>query len=384
MKKGDKMENKLGFKQILAIVVLGSLTLVGLMNLDVVFGVIGFALSILAPFIYAGIAAAVLNVLMSAIEKWIRAIFKKKTPKDGLVTAISLILSLVIVFAVLAGVVLLIIPQFASTVPMIVSSIKANWGTISEFLSNINVDPSGVYSLLTNMDTGTILQKLTSGIGDIFGTLISTLSSITGGVFTAIISIVACIYMLVSKKTLARQSKRLIYAYAKESIAEKLVYFFTTLSDTFKRFLSSQCIDACILGALLFVTMLVLGLPYAGVISALTVIFALIPYFGAFFSCALGAFFIVLIDPKKALIFVIVFIIIQQLEGNLIYPKIVGSSVGLPALWTLVAVYVGGQLFGILGMILFIPIVSVIYTILSANIKKRLDNKKGEADEALL
>ena len=378
------MESKLSFRQVLTVVALGALIFVGLMNLSVVLGVIAFVIRILSPFIYAGIAAAVLNVLMSAIEKGIRAIFKKKPPKDGLVVAVSLILSVIIVIALLAGVVILIIPQFASAVPMIINSIKANWGTISEFLSNINVDPSGVYSLLTNMDAATILQKLTSGIWDAFGTVISAVSSITGGVFTAIISIVACIYMLVSKKTLVRQSKRLVYAYTRKNIAEKIVYFFTTLNDTFKRFLSSQCIDACILGALLFVTMLVLRLPYAGVISALTVIFALIPYFGAFFSCALGAFFIVLIDPKKALVFAIVFIIVQQLEGNLIYPKIVGTSVGLPALWTLVAVYVGGQLFGVLGMILFIPIVSVIYTILSANIKKRLDEKKEKDNEAVL
>ncbi|MBO7148297.1 MAG: AI-2E family transporter [Clostridia bacterium] len=378
------MENRLSFRQILTVVALGALILVGLMNLSVVLGVIAFVIRILSPFIYAGIAAAVINVLMSAIEKGILAISRKKPPKEGLVTAVSLILSVIIVIALLAGVVLLIIPQFASAIPMIINSIKANWGTISEFLSNINVDPSGVYSLLTNMDTATILQKLTSGIGDVFGTVISAVSSITGGIFTAIISIVACIYMLVSKKTLSRQLKRLVYAYTKENIAEKTVYFFSTLSDTFKRFLSSQCIDAFILGALLFITMLVLRLPYAGVISALTVIFALIPYFGAFFSCALGAFFIVLIDPQKALIFVIVFIIVQQLEGNLIYPKIVGTSVGLPALWTLVAVYVGGQLFGVIGMILFIPIVSVIYTILSENIKKRLDEKKENDNEAVL
>ena len=379
------MEKKLTFKQILIIVAFGIILFVGLMNIGTVFSALGYAVGIVSPLVYGGVAAAVLNVLMSAIEKGIRKLFKKRVLKDGLVTAVSLVLSLVIVFGAVAGVILLVVPQFASAVPMIVSSIKDNWGVISEFLSDINVDPTAVYNLLTNLDAGTVLQKLTSGIGDVFGTVISAASSITGGVFTFLISLVACIYILVGKKKLAKQMNGVLYAYVDKKWADKISSFCKTLNDTFKRFLSSQCIDACILGALLCVTMLVLRLPYAGVISALTVIFALIPYFGAFFSCALGAFFIVLIDLKSALIFIVVFLVVQQIEGNLIYPKIVGTSVGLPALWTLLAVYVGGKLFGVVGMILFIPVVSVAYTMLSDNVKKKLaDKTKEKEDEAVL
>ena len=379
------MEKKLTFKQIMIIVSFGSILFFGLMNIGTVFSALGYAVGIVSPLVYGGVAAAVLNVLMSAIEKGIRKLFKKRVLKDGLVTAVSLVLSLVIVFGAVAGVILLVVPQFASAVPMIVSSIKDNWGVISEFLSDINVDPTAVYNLLTNLDAGTVLQKLTSGIGDVFGTVISAASSITGGVFTFLISLVACIYILVGKKKLAKQMNGVLYAYVDKKWADKISSFCKTLNDTFKRFLSSQCIDACILGALLCVTMLVLRLPYAGVISALTVIFALIPYFGAFFSCALGAFFIVLIDLKSALIFIVVFLVVQQIEGNLIYPKIVGTSVGLPALWTLLAVYVGGKLFGVVGMILFIPVVSVAYTMLSDNVKKKLaDKTKEKEDEAVL
>ncbi|MBQ7821019.1 MAG: AI-2E family transporter [Clostridia bacterium] len=379
------MEKKLTFKQIMIIVAFGIILFVGLMNIGTVFSALGYAVGIVSPLVYGGVAAAVLNVLMSAIEKGIRKLFKKRVLKDGLVTAVSLVLSLVIVFGAVAGVILLVVPQFASAVPMIVSSIKDNWGVISEFLSDINVDPTAVYNLLTNLDAGTVLQKLTSGIGDVFGTVISAASSITGGVFTFLISLVACIYILVGKKKLAKQMNGVLYAYVDKKWADKISSFCKTLNDTFKRFLSSQCIDACILGALLCVTMLVLRLPYAGVISALTVIFALIPYFGAFFSCALGAFFIVLIDLKSALIFIVVFLVVQQIEGNLIYPKIVGTSVGLPALWTLLAVYVGGKLFGVVGMILFIPVVSVAYTMLSDNVKKKLaDKTKEKEDEAVL
>ena len=377
MKGSVQVQDKLTFKQMLIIVAFGIVLFVGLMNLDVVFDAIGYVINIASPLVYGGVVAVVLNVLMSAIEKGIRRIFKKHTPKDSLITAISLLLSFAIIIGFIVAVVVLIVPQFAAAIPRIKSSFEANWDTIAEFCRNIGVNPSNLLTFISSFDLNSLLQKFTANIGNIFGTIASAASSIGGGVFMTAISLVACIYILMGKKKLAVQAKGVLYAYVDEKYADKILYFFRTLSETFKRFLSSQCIDACILGALLCVTMLILRLPYAGVISAMTVIFALIPYFGAFFSCAVGALLIALIQPKSALIFVVVFLVIQQIEGNLIYPKVVGNSVGLPALWTLLAVYVGGKLFGVVGMVLFIPVVSVIYTLISTDVKKKLAMKKN-------
>jgi predicted PurR-regulated permease PerM len=209
----------------------------------------------------------------------------------------------------------------------------------------------------------------------------SVITSVSGGLFTTLITLVACIYILLSKKQLERQASGLLYAYVKKDMADKVSHFFKMLSRTFKKFLSSQCIDALILGILLLIALKIFRIPYAEIISVMTVILALIPYFGAFISCGVGAVLIALDNPKTALIFVVIFLVIQQIEGNLIYPRIVGTSVGLPPLWTLLAVYVGGELFGIVGMILFIPVVSVAYTLISENVAERLKEKKKEAEK---
>lgn len=380
------MKGKSDLRAMMLLVAFGVVLFVGLMNLNVVFEALEYVVMIVKPLVYGGIAAAVINVLVSALEKGLTKLFKRWSPKEKLISTLSLILAFVVIFAVIAGIIILIIPQFASAVPTIVNSIKANWGTISRFLNNLNIDATRVYDLITSSDMTSLLQKLSSNIGNIFGAVLSAAGSITGGFMTALISLVACIYILAGKKSLGRHAKGVLYAYVDKRYADNISYFFVTLNRTFKKFLSSQCIDSCILGALLCITMLILRLPYAGVISALTVVLALVPYFGAFFSCVLGAFFIVLVSPKSALVFIIAFLVVQQIEGNLIYPKVVGSSVGLPALWTLLAVYVGGELFGVIGMILFIPVVSVIYTLLAANVKSRLARRsKGEKnDEAVV
>lgn len=375
------MKGKLDLRAMMLLVAFGVVLFVGLMNLKVIFGALEYVVKIVQPLVYGGIAAAVINVLVSALEKGLSKLFKRWSPKEKLISTLSLILAFVVIIAVVAGIIILIIPQFASAVPTIVNSIKANWGTISRFLNNLNIDATRVYDLITSSDMTSLLQKLSSNLGNIFGAVLSAAGSITGGFMTALISLVACIYILAGKKSLGRHAKSILYAYVDEKYADNIAYFFVTLNRTFKKFLSSQCIDSCILGALLCITMLILRLPYAGVISALTVVLALVPYFGAFFSCALGAFFIVLVSPKSALIFIVAFLVVQQIEGNLIYPKVVGSSVGLPALWTLLAVYVGGELFGVIGMILFIPVVSVIYTLLSASVKRRLALKRGAKDK---
>ena len=174
-----------------------------------------------------------------------------------------------------------------------------------------------------------------------------------------------------AKETLACQGKQILYALFRQSGAEKILYVCSLSNKTFSRFISGQCLDACILGIMFFIAMTIAGLPYAMLISVLIAFTALIPMVGAFIGCVIGALLILMVSPLKALIFVIMFLVLQQLEGNLVYPHVVGNSVGLPSIWVLVAITIGGNLMGVIGMILFIPLCSVLYAIFRLYVKDR-------------
>ncbi len=366
----------LTFRQILLIVAFGIVLYLGVMNIGTVYNSVLFFVEIVTPLFYGGIVAVLLNVLMSAFEGLFSKLkFLRKRQKLNAVA--SLLLTFVVVIGALVAVFYLVIPAFLSAIPRVERSISEHRDDIISVCGKLGIDVTTVDGFLESIDIDNIMPKITSNIGGIFSTIVGVATSITDTLFTAIITLVACIYILLSKKQLARQATNLLYAYVKIDVADKISNFFKNLSATFKRFLSSQCLDSLILGLLLLVAMQIFKLPYAEIIAPMTVIFALIPYFGAFISCGIGAILISLDSPKKALIFAVVFLVIQQIEGNLIYPRIVGTSVGLPALWTLLAVYVGGELFGIIGMILIIPVVSVLYTTLSTDVSKRLSQKKN-------
>lgn len=371
------MNKKLTFKQMLLLITFGIVLYLGLKNISQVYKMFLYIIKIVTPLFYGGLVAVVLNVLMSALEGTLKKIkfFRKK---EKLVCVISLVLTFLIVIGAIVAIFVLIIPEFAAAVPKIERSLSNHKDEINSFCNNFGIDVTNVDSFINSLNFDSLINEIKSNFSGIFTTVMGVATSITGGVFTTLITLVACIYILLSKKQLERQSKALLYAYVKENIADSVTNFFTNLSKTFKRFLSSQCIDSLILGILLLIAMKIFRLPYAEIISAMTVIFALIPYFGAFISCAVGAILISLDAPKSALIFIAIFLVIQQIEGNLIYPRIVGTSVGLPALWTLLAVYVGGELFGVVGMILFIPVVSVVYTTLSDDVEARMAKRKKE------
>lgn len=370
------MKTKEQVKNTLLVVAFGVCLYFVLMNIEWVSAFFKRALGIISPLIYGGLAAAVLNVLMCGIERLLNKIpYKKGRLPERLVTAVSLVLSIAIIIGALTVVVILIIPQFASAVPIIKASFEKNWDNIAEFCKTIGLDSGKLKEYISDFKVTNLVGKVTDNLGTVFGTVVSAASSITGGVFMTVICAVCCIYILAGKRTLARQASKLLYSYAPKKAADNISYTVKLLNSTFKKFLSGQCLDALILGLLLFFTMLIFRLPYSGVICAMTAVLALIPYIGSFVSCTVGAFLILLVDPKKAIAFVVIFLVVQQVEGNLIYPRIVGGSVGLPALWTLLAVYVGEKLFGLIGMILFIPVFSVIYTLLSKDTSTRLEKK---------
>lgn len=219
-----------------------------------------------------------------------------------------------------------------------------------------------------------------NGAGSVLDTTMSAAKSIISSVTTFFIAFVFSCYILLQKEKLRVQVQKIFYAYLPGKIVEKILDICSLTYRTFSSFLAGQCVEALILGMMFLVAMWILRLPYALLVGVLIAFTALIPIFGAFIGCVVGAFLILMVDPVKALTFVAMFLVLQQVEGNLIYPKVVGNSVGLPSIWVLAAVSIGGSLMGVVGMLVFIPLVSVVYILFRGDVYKRLE-KKGIALE---
>lgn len=221
-----------------------------------------------------------------------------------------------------------------------------------------------------------LISFLQNGAGNVLNTTFNVAASIFSGLVTGFLAIVFSFYLLLNKEKLGSQVKQILYACLKEEHADYLVRVGNMANRTFSNFLSGQCLEAVILGSLFFITMSILQFPYALMISVLIAFTALIPVFGAFIGCFIGAFLILLVNPIRAIWFVVLFLCLQQFEGNVIYPKVVGVSVGLPAIWVLVAVTLGGSMMGVVGMLIYIPAFSVAYSLIREAVKKRLQNKQ--------
>ena len=241
---------------------------------------------------------------------------------------------------------------------------------ISEWLEGLNLN--------VNQLVNQAVSFFQNGAGDMLNSTMSAIGSIVSGVTTFVIAFVFACYVLLQKEKLRVQVTKVMYAYMPEKRVKWSLEVCSLTAKSFSSFLTGQCVEALILGTMFFIVMSVINMPYALLVAVLIAFTALIPIFGAFIGCVVGGFLILMVDPLKALIFVIVFLILQQIEGNLIYPKVVGASVGLPSIWVLAAVTIGGNLMGVVGMLIFIPIVSVIYTLFRTSVYKRL--KKQNRD----
>lgn len=342
---------------------------------------------IISPFIVGAVLAFIFNVPMRRIESWLGGI-----KKSGLRRAVAMLLTFVFVMLIVAGVFWLLIPQiittaevFASRLPKFFEDVYAD---VRAFLSE-NPELMEYVFANTNFESlniSDIIQKVVNMLG-------SSVSSIVSGTFVAIgsvsaflvnlvISIVFALYCLACKEVLARQGRRVIYAFLPERVCDETVRILQLANTTFSNFLSGQTIEACILGCLFAIAMMIFGMPYIPLVCVLIAVTALIPLAGAFVGCILGALFILVDNPMQAVWFVIMFLIIQQLENNIIYPRVVGTSIGLSGMWVLVAVAFGGELMGVVGMFLMIPVASVLYTVAGEITAKRL-KKRQVADDKL-
>lgn len=384
--------SKGNMKKLLLLIVAGVVLNAAVQHLDLLGSFLRVALGLIMPFLAGSAIAFVINVPMRQVED---RLFPPLAPgkKPGRLRrakrAISFVVTLLLLCGVLAVVFFLILPEIGRTLQNFVDRIPAfaqqtqEWGEslmdkypeIVDELNRISID----------------WEKLSQGLMDLAqnsmsGVLNSTLdiaTSIIGGVIGSVVAVVFAAYILLQKERLGRQFRQLLYAFLPEHHADRITEVGTLSYRTFSRFLSGQCLEAVILGCMFFLTMSILRFPYALTISVLITVTALIPIFGAFIGCIVGAFLILTVDPMQALWFIILFLILQQVEGNLIYPHVVGSSVGLPSIWVLAAVTIGGSVMGIAGMLIFIPLCSVVYTLLRHYVLNRL-RARGISQEKIL
>jgi len=342
--------------------------------------------SVLAPFVLGASLAFVFNVPMRAIEGRL-----SKIGNPRLRRLFAVVVTMLLVLLVLALVFYLLIPQLTDTVqslmPKLTTFFVSLEGDIAEFLQNNpkltkwitdNTD-------IENLEFAGLVEKALSIVGNsvttIVGSMLAAIGSITGALMNAVIAIVFAFYCLFQKETLARQGRKIMYAFIPEHIADGTIRILRLTNTTFSNFLSGQCIEVCILGAMFAVSMALLGMPYIPLVSVLIAVTAFIPVVGAWIGCACGAFLILVANPTQALIFVIMFIVLQQIENNMIYPRVVGTSIGISGMWVLVAVSVGGALFGVAGMFLMIPLAAVIHTLLREMVNRKLDNKQIDPEK---
>ncbi len=353
---------------------------------DRVKNVFSIIYGVVSPFLLGAGLAFILNVPMRAIECRLGVI-----KKDGLRRTSAIIITLLFVALILTLVFYLLIPQLADTIQSLIPKLKTFFlglgSNISEFLSEnpkimewitVNTD-------LEKLDWAGLAEKILAMLGNSVSTIVSgafvALGSITGAIMDAFIAIVFAFYCLSQKETLARQGRKLLYAFLPEKFSDEAIRVLQLTNTTFSNFLSGQCIEVCILGSMFAVSMAIFRMPYIPLVSVLIAVTAFIPVVGAWIGCACGAFLILVANPLQAVGFVVMFLILQQIENNLIYPKVVGTSIGLSGMWVLVAVAVGGELFGVAGMFLMIPVAAVLYTLLQEKTHGKLAEKEIESQK---
>lgn len=359
-----------------------------LANIKAVGGVIGYIVGIAMPLVMGVFIAFILNVPLNCIE---RRLFKSK---NQFVVKIkrpaSIVLSLVIVVAIIVGVLWLVIPELVKTVQLLVDIFPDFAEKVKDKVLVVYNDYPEIKSVvdLVNKNkeeiTGTLMDVAQNAATGIVGSTFGFITAFFGGVVNVVIGIIFAIYILANKEGLKVTFSKILRAWFPEHQTKKLLHILSVADDIFAKFVVGQFTEAIILGTLCMMGMLLFKFPYAAMVGALVGITALIPIVGAFIGAGVGAFMIMMEDPIKAVLFIVYIIILQQIEGNLIYPKVVGSSVGLPAMWVLAAVTVGGGLAGIFGMLVGVPLASTVYFLMRENVNahcKRQDERKKRIEK---
>lgn len=369
--------NKENIQKIVGIIAFGVGFYWLLNNLDGVGDFIHRFFRLLFPFILGGVIAFILNIPMTKIEKFIKKKLKRKKTHFP-VRTISITLALLIFFAVIVAISFLLIPELIENIQLLISNIPQVVSDVQDWALKLADDYPDIQKQIEAAfeSNGTSFNDfIVSILNHVINGSLNFVSSLVSGLFTVFTAIVFAIYMLNQKEQLVVGSKKLMYAYVKKQHADKVIDMARLANQTFSKFISGQCVEAVLLGCIFFAVLNLLGFPYALIISVLISITALIPMFGAMIAMVIGAVLIAVTSPIKAILFIIIFQIIQQIENNFIYPKVVGKSVGLSSMWTLLAVILGGSLMGIVGMIIGLPLASIIYAIIKNETNERLAEK---------
>lgn len=371
-------------KKIRGLIIFAAIIIACFWKYDVVISVLAFIFHVIFPFVLGGAIAFVLNVPMNFIQRHLfpeDKIEKRKVIKK-LARPLSMLIVLFCVIGIIVLVMFVLIPQLGNTFANLGNSIQAFIPKIQKWAETLFHDNKEIMNWVNHLefDWNKIMNAginfLKNGAGSVLDSTIMAAKSIVSGIATFFIAFVFAIYILLQKEKLSIQAKKVLFAFVRKGRAEATLEVLSLTYNTFSSFLTGQCVEAIILGCMFVITMSILRLPYALLVGIVIAFSALIPIFGAFIGCIVGAFLIFMVDTIKALIFIILFLILQQIEGNLIYPHVVGSSVGLPSIWVLAAVSIGGSLMGVVGMLIFIPIVSVVYALFREVVYLKLKQRK--------
>ena len=370
-------------KKLMLLITFTVLMLVGVQRLDVVLGAVGFLWNICWPFALGSAMAFVLNVPMTALEK--RLFPKKDMPghklQGKLARPLSLVGALVLVCGVISLVIFVVVPELSATIATLGSTVEAFLPKAQVWLEDIfNNNPqitAWIESVELNwekmIETG--LAFFRSGAGNVLSSTVSVAKTIISAVTTFFIAFVFSCYILLQKEKLGSQAEKLLQAVLPSRQVEYILHVCALSHRTFSSFITGQCLEAVILGVMFFVSMSLLKFPYALLVGILVAFTALIPVFGAFIGCVVRAFLILMVNPMQAIGFIALFLVLQQVEVNFIYRHVVGNSVGLPSIWVLADVTVGGSLMGIMGMLVFIPLASVVYALIREWVYRRLEQR---------
>ena len=369
--------NKKNMQQLMILISFGIGLFWILSNLELVLGFLSHFIHLLLPFIIGAIIAFILNIPMTKIESFIKGKLKNKNTKLPIRT-ISITLSLVFFLAFILLICFLLIPELIDNIQLLIKNIPHFFENIQTWILNLAGNYPEIQTKIQEVfkDTTNVNNIMINVLNYIINGSINFITSLISSLFTIFTAIVFAVYMLSQKEYLHRGVTKMMYAYLKKDHVEKITDIASLSNRTFSKFISGQCVEAFILGTIFFVVLTLLRFPYALIISVVTTVTALIPMFGAMIAMIIGALLIAVTNPLEAVLFIIVFQVIQQIENNFIYPKVVGKSVGLASMWTLMAVILGGSMFGIVGMIIGLPLASILYAILRKATNDRLNKKK--------
>lgn len=358
-------------KRIAFLIILAGIVLAAVLHLTEIFHFIAYLWDLIFPFIIGFAIAFILNIIVDKIENTLFKDLKKRKRLFSAILAFIIVLGVIILVSFIVG------PELIHSIQQIAKQFPTSYEQWLHYLEDNRMIFGGVFKdiidniIHSDINLQTVFYNISENWQTIFNSGYSLISNTISGLYTFFIGFVFSIYLLFSKETLSRQTKTFFSAIISEKRLKMISDVLSLSSQTFSNFITCQCLEACILGMMFFISMTILQMPYALLLGVLIAVTALIPVFGAFIGCFIGIILIGITNPMQALWFVVLFLVLQQIEGNFIYPHVVGNSVGLPSIWVFVAVIVGGNVMGVFGMFIFIPLTSIVYTLCRNYIRQK-------------